>query len=157
MKNSPFRFVRILALCAAAFLLSAPAWAQKGLHVEPLFDGSYEKNPKAVTVDVRGKRLKPYDLTLFRSITVHGSPHDADRMAAAALADGQGAVNSEVVKRGKALVAGYYQLLPRDRKGQGPNRFVLFRRLEEGAATLIYLEGETELEKLIRLFVKPKK
>ena len=35
--------------------------------------------------------------------------------------------------------------------------YALFRRLEEGAATLIYLEGETELEKLIRLFVKPKK
>lgn len=156
MKN-PFRLVRILAFCAAAFLLAAPAWAQKGLHVEPLFDGSYEKNPKAVTVDVRGKRLKSYGLTLFRSITVHDAPHDADRMAAAALADGQGAVNSEVVKRGKALVAGYYQLPPRHGKGKGSNRFVLFRRLEEGAATLIYLEGETELEKLIRLFVKPKK
>lgn len=155
--NPMARFIRVFVLCAVALSAADTALTQKGLHVESLFDGTFEKNPKAVTVDVKGKRLKSYDLTLFRSITVHNSPPDAALMAAAALADGRNAVSSEVVKRGKEVVAGYYQLPPEAESGSHPNRFVLFRRLREEAATLIYLEGFTELEKLIKLFVQPKK
>ena len=36
------------------------------------------------------------------------------------------------------------------------NRFVVFRKLSPGSATLIYLEGDTELEKLITLFIHKK-
>lgn len=151
------RLIRVFILCAVALAAASTARAQKGLHVESLFDGSFEKNSKAVTVDVKGKRLKSYNLTLFRSITVHDAPQDAGRMAAAAYADGRNAVSSEEVKRGKETVAGYYQLPPEAKDGKHPNRFILFRRLQKGAATLIYLEGFTELEKLIKLFVQPKK
>ena len=64
------------------------------------------------------------------------------------------AENSETVKSGNNTIAGYYQLPPAAPDGE--NRFILFRKTSPHDATLIYLEGQTQLDKLINLFINKK-
>lgn len=142
-------------LCILLMLLGCPyASAQKGLQIESILtDKKYTRDPNSVVVIIKGEKLKPYNLTLFHSITVNDRPQEADRFEKAALADGKKAESSEEVKDRDRTVACYYQLPP----VQGPNRFVLFRRTDKGDAVLIYLEGYTELSKLINTFINKKK
>ena len=60
----------------------------------------------------------------------------------------------ETVKSGNNTIAGYYQLPPAVPDGE--NRFILFRKTSPHDATLIYLEGQTQLDKLINLFINKK-
>ena len=68
--------------------------------------------------------------------------------------DSRKAENSETVKSGNNTIAGYYQLPPAAPDGE--NRFILFRKTSPHDATLIYLEGQTQLDKLINLFINKK-
>ena len=58
------------------------------------------------------------------------------------------------MKSGNNTIAGYYQLPPVSPGGE--NRFILFRKLSPDDATLIYLEGSTQLDRLIKLFINKK-
>lgn len=128
--------------------------AQEGLAVAPLFDGKYNRDKQAVVVLIKGKTLKEYNLSLFHSIAITDRPDDVALFEAAVQADSRKAENSETVKSGDNTVAGYYQLPPS--KPGGENRFILFRKLSADDATLIYLEGHTQLDRLINLFIQKK-
>ena len=52
--------------------IHAVAWAQESLHIGELFDGRYNRQKNTIEVLVKGKKLKPYNLTLFRSLTIKG-------------------------------------------------------------------------------------
>ena len=108
--------------------------AQKGLAIAPLFSGKYDKDEQAIVVLLKGKTLHPYGLSLFHSISITDRPDD--------------------VKSGNNTIAGYYQLPPAAPDGE--NRFILFRKTSPHDATLIYLEGQTQLDKLINLFINKK-
>ena len=52
-----------------ALLLAATATAQSHLNVAPMFEGKKEWSLKFTGSHIEGRPLKPYNLTLFRSIT----------------------------------------------------------------------------------------
>ncbi|HIY48369.1 MAG TPA: hypothetical protein H9834_00920 [Candidatus Barnesiella excrementavium] len=146
-------FYKILIGCLLLTSLSA-ARAQEGLAIAPLFSGQYNYDKQAVVVHIKGKKLERYHLSLFRSITLTDRPDDVALFEAAVRSDSSKAENSETVKSGDNTVAGYYQLPPASSGEE--NRFILFRKLSPGDATLIYLEGRTQLDRLINLFIKKK-
>ena len=45
------------------------AFSQKGMAIGELFSSGLEKQPNVVEVIVKGKKLEPYHLTVFRSLT----------------------------------------------------------------------------------------
>ena len=49
-------------------------YAQKGMHVDALFESRFKHDKRAVEVLIKGKELKKYHLTLFRSLTVTDAP-----------------------------------------------------------------------------------
>lgn len=147
-------FYQIL-LIGCLLLGSTPVClAQKGLAIAPLFSGRYNHDKQAVVVVIKGKKLKPYNLSLFHSLSITNRPDDVALFEAAVRSDGAKAENSETVKSGNNTIAGYYQLPPSSPGGE--NRFILFRKLSPDNATLIYLEGHTRLDQLINLFIKKK-
>ena len=133
-----------------------PGFSQDKLAVEPLFSGRYNKNDKAVVVLIKGKKLEPYGLSLFHSITVKDSPEDIARFCRFTMEDSGRAVNSQLIKSEDDIVAAYFQYSPVRPGHKDPNRFVLFRRIAPDEATLIYLEGATDLDSLIRIFINKK-
>ena len=145
---------RILLLIGILFFSGIVA-AQEALHIAPIFSGKYNRDDRAVVVILKGKKLEPYHLSLFHSITLKQSPEDVLLFEKAVLADGENAVNSEMVKSGTQVMACYYQLPPLDK--DKPDRFILFRKVNKDSATLIYLEGKTSLENLIKIFINKKK
>lgn len=146
-------FCKIL-ICSLLFGTVHLCRAQEGLAVALLFAGQYNRDKQAVVVLIKGKKLKDYKLSLFHSITVTDRPDDVALFEAAVRADSSKAENSETVKAGNNTIAGYYQLPPASPDGE--NRFILFRKLSAGDATLIYLEGHTQLDRLINLFIQKK-
>lgn len=146
----------ILSLIGIWFL-SGTMSAQKNLALSLLFAGEYNRNNQAVVVIVKGKKLEPYHLTLFHSIDVKNSEEDVKRFEKAVLADGRKAESSEIVKVGQKIVACYYQLPPEPNDSRKRNRFILFRKDGEDRATTIYLEGNTELDALIKIFINKNK
>lgn len=147
-------FYKILLIGCLLLGYIPVSMAQKGLAVAPLFSGQYNHDKQAVVVLIKGKKLKPYNLSLFHSLTITDRPDDVALFEAAVRADSSKAENSETVKSGDNTIAGYYQLPPASPGGE--NRFILFRKLSPGDATLIYLEGHTQLDRLINLFINKK-
>ena len=58
----------ILLICC--FMASVGASAQEGLNIKQLFDGRYQKSPKATEIVVTGKKAKSINLNVYRSITI---------------------------------------------------------------------------------------
>ena len=88
------------------------------------------------------------------AVSITDRPDDVTLFEAAVSTDSRKAENSETVKSGNNTIAGYYQLPPAAPDGE--NRFILFRKTSPHDATLIYLEGQTQLDKLINLFINKK-
>ena len=57
--------IRRLIILGITMLAVLPMPAQKGMHVETLFDGRFKHDKRAVEVLIKGKELKKYHLTLL--------------------------------------------------------------------------------------------
>ncbi len=139
-------FVFFLLLTA----LALPASGQTGLHIAPLFDGTYTRRTNAAEVLMRGRSVKAYGLTLFRSLSVSGSPADISRMEQLVRQDARSAVSKEEAYRGRALYYGFYQLPAR----KGLNRYLFFKHPADGPATLVYMEGHADIREIRRRFMQ---
>ncbi len=128
--------------------------AQEGLHVEPLFGKTSGLKGDVRSVYLSGENLDGRDLNLFRSLLTRGDAADAQKMAEAAEADAQMANDTKRMMKGGEVVALYIQLPPAH--GNADNRFVLFRRMGEDSAMLIYMEGPTVLDKIVNVKIKDK-
>lgn len=84
-------------------LLALPLMAQKGLQVNTLFDGRFKKDHRAVEVLIKGKELKKYHLSLFRSLTVTNAPAVFREMETLVCQDAKSAVDKEVGTIGNRL------------------------------------------------------
>ncbi|MGL5227618.1 MAG: DUF6108 family protein [Bacteroidales bacterium] len=136
--------------------ISLYASAQKDLSVSQFFDGKFNKSEKAIVTLLKGKKLTLYNLSVFHSITINDSPAIVQQFTDAVLSDKEMANQVEIVYAGDRVLACYLQLAPvSDDAGQ--NRFILFRSPNKDSATLIYMEGETDLDELIKLFITKKK
>lgn len=146
---------RKIYLWLLALMLSLPAMAQEGLHIAPLFNGQYRDRKDATEVLMKGRKLAPYHLVLFRSLTLSTATANTQQIEKLVRADGATAIDKEVSLRGGHLYYGFYQLKP-----VGKMRRYLFYRnnsLKPGTGrtatlTLIYMEGTATIDELKRTF-----
>lgn len=128
-------------------------WAQDGLNIAQLFDGRYKQEANAIEVLVKGRKLEPYKLTLFRSLTVKNDPEKFDRIEELVTRDGRQALDKETGMIGGKLYYGFFRLPP---KGKS-YRYLFFRNsslrtVESDEVTVVYMEGYATLEELKQLF-----
>lgn len=144
------RIVYILIMIVVAMLT---AQAQEGLNISRIFDGRYKDNKNATEVLVKGRKLAPYNLSLFRSLTVKDAPEDFKLIESLVVQDGQIAIDKETGKIGGILYYGFYQLPPLGEK----YRYLFFkntslRNQAKKEVTVVYMEGNTTLEQLKNIF-----
>lgn len=77
------------------FLLSAVGFAQTGLSVSPFFADDFVRNSTQTSISLQGQKVKPYKLSLFRSITLSAQGEHARAIERAVLADAARAVEHE--------------------------------------------------------------
>lgn len=134
--------------------LAAPElWGQEGLNVSRLFDGQYKQQTNAIEVLVKGRKLKPYNLTLFRSLTVKNSPKEFQQIEELVVQDGLQALDKETGMIGGKLYYGFYRLPPKGER----YRYLFFRnsslrKVESDEVTVVYMEGYATLEELKQMF-----
>ncbi len=147
---------KIISLLAA-LLLALPLAAQKGLAIASLFDGGYEILPPPTEVYLKGNRLKPYNLTLFRSISMPGNSIQSIEVEEMVLKDASQTIDREQSLIEGRLYYGFYRL-PDSRKGQ--HRYIFYRNnawdrdTKDVTLTLIYMEGTATIGQLRQKFAK---
>jgi len=146
--------MRTITMIALALMLSASVKAQDNLATGHIFSNISSICSQNDQVHMTGKSVEQYGLTLFRSVLAKESPSAVGKMRNAALEDGKMAVNQKTIVRDGETVACYYQLPPSGESGD--NRFVLFRQMDEKSAMLIYMEGETTLDKIVNIKLNKK-
>lgn len=82
-------------------------YAQKGMHVDALFESRFKHDKRAVEVLIKGKELKKYHLTLFRSLTVTDAPAVSEEIEELVSRDALAAVDKEEGRVGKKLYYGF--------------------------------------------------
>lgn len=128
-------------------------WGQEGLNVSRLFDGQYKRQTNAIEVLVKGHKLEPYNLTLFRSLTVKNSPEEFQQIEELVVQDGLQALDKETGMIGGKLYYGFYRLPPKGER----YRYLFFRnsslrKVESDEVTVVYMEGYATLEELKQMF-----
>lgn len=146
---------RICFFIALLLGTACHAAAQDGLQIASLFGGRYKGRADATEVHYEGKQLRSYKLTLFRSLTLTPSLHEAAAIEKKVWDDCVRAVEKEVGLHGGRLYYGFYRL-PDTGKA---HRYVFYRNNalrnhSNGKLTLIYMEGSASIEDLKRDFAK---
>lgn len=138
-----------------AIQLALPLCAQSGLHVSALFEGQYRNRNDATEVIMKGKRIRQYKLTLFRSLTLNTRTVNTQEIERLVRADAANALDKEAGMKGGRLYYGFYRLRPVGHT----NRYLFYRNnaLKPGGGhnatlTIIYLEGTASIEELKKLF-----
>lgn len=142
-----------ILLLILVFMTVPKLYAQDGLNVSRLFDGQYKQKTNAIEVLVKGRKLEPYKLTLFRSLTVKNAPVEFDQIEELVTRDGREALDKETGMIGGRLYYGFYRLPP---KGEC-YRYLFFRnsslrKVESDEVTVVYMEGYATLEELKQIF-----
>ena len=143
-----------LILSILLFALPMIMKAQSELETVQLIKNISEVSKHVDQVHMEGRSLSAYGLSLFDSVLEHKSGKVVEKMRAAAIADGKTAVDNKTIVKNGVVVAAYYQLPPATTGTD--NRFVLFREMENGGAMLIYMEGETTLNKIVNIQINRK-
>lgn len=146
---------RKLMIICILMLVAMKGWAQEGLRINDLVDGSYKRNKNAIEVVIKGDQLKRYHLKVFRSLTIKNSPKDFERMERLVVADEKNAVSKETGRIGEKLYYGFY-CFPAHK---GNLRYVFYRNsslreVESNEVTLVYIEGNVTMEELKKMFKK---
>ncbi len=151
------RTTKLLSTLAVALATTVPLHAQEGLHVATAFGGTFQKQKDATEVLLRGNRLKQFNLSLYRSLSVNATSSNVLYMERIVKADGKSAVDKEMNTRGGRITYALYQLKPED----GQRRYIFYRNEAASAQkpatpkiTLIYMEGKASIEALKRSFAK---
>ena len=147
--------IRRCIILGISFLVLLPLWAQKGMNVESLFDGRFKQDRRAIEVLIKGKDLKKYHLTLFRSLTLTDAPELSEEIETLVIKDAETAVDKEVGKVGSRLYYGFYCFPPKNES----YRYLFYRNSsvapdssKESEVTIVYMEGEVTLEELKQMF-----
>lgn len=144
---------RLWIIIVLSVVLGQTTWAQKHLNVAEMFDGRYKGQENAIEVTVKGEKLEPYGLDVFRSLTLKNSPGDFERMEKLVEQDGRNAVNKETGRIGERLYYGFYCFpYKKDKYCYLFYRNSSLRRVEDNEVTLIYMEGNVTLEDLKEMF-----
>lgn len=129
--------------------------AQEGLQINAFFDKEYQRRENATEVLVKGKKLKPYNLTLFRSITLKNAPDEAIKIEQCLLKDAEQAVETIGANFADRLYYGFYCLPPHN---NDKYRYIFYRNLsakkdiQRDEVTLVYMEGYATLDEIEKMF-----
>lgn len=130
-----------------------PAVAQKNSRIGEVLD-ELRRHPNATEVVVKGKELKPYKLSYFRSVTVNPRHADLGSILRLVKEASDKAMDKEEGLLGGELYYGFYCLPPVKEQ----NRYLFYRNatLKKGTprseVTLVYMEGYATLEQLKEMF-----
>lgn len=146
---------RILMILIALMSVVRPAQAQAGLNIASIFEGSYSTRQDATSVQFSGSRLKAFNLSLSRSLSLTPSAADTRQIEAAVLRDAAHAVSKEEVRKSGHVYYGFYKLS----SVGAENRYIFYRNNSyqtgsDGRLTLIYLQGRATAAELKRIFGK---
>lgn len=133
-------------------MTALPALGQKNMHIRQLFESDYKHKHDVMEVIVEGKKLKPYNLTLFKSITLANRSEEISVMERLVREDAVNAKDKSVALIGGRLLYGFYRFEDPDK-----NRFIFYRNqsLRKGGkneATLVYMEGYASLAEIQEMF-----
>lgn len=109
-----------LLLCSL-MVVCGQLHAQEKLRSASLFDGRYNNREGAVEVLVKGKKLTPYHLTLFRSLTLQADPDEIAEISALVESDAKHAAEKETGSIGGKLYYGFF-CFPGN--GKEPNQYL---------------------------------
>ncbi len=146
------RLVSILLL-TLSFGLSA--YAQEGLQIATLFE-KY-KNEKNVTyVELNGSILRSYRMTAYKSLVFEEvTPYKKEIMQCLKQAiDTYQVQKTQEVNESGELLSAYYRLSRVPRKGKKVNRYILYKVGKQHKATLVYIEGPLDEDKLMEMLYK---
>ncbi len=126
--------------------------AQSHLNIAPMFDGSPRWKLKFTAVHLEGNYLKPYNLTLFKSLTTHDS-RNYDEIEEMVEKDGKNAIDKECGYINGKLYYAFYQMKPKDNKYQ----YIFYRnsslrKEQPNEVTIVYMEGYVSLQELKKMF-----
>lgn len=155
MKHIQYIITHLLTfLCV--WMLCIPLYAQQGLKIAPLFNGQYRYMKGTTEVLLKGRKLAPYKLNLFRSITIGTERVDIAQIEHMVKSDAATAIDKEISSKQGRLYYAFYQLRP-----SGSTRRYLFYKNNalnakghNNTFTLIYMEGTATLNELKRNFAK---
>ena len=145
---------RLKTILTIFVLATLPALAQEDLKIGELFGNDYIKKHKATEVMVQGKELKPYDLTLFRSVTFDNGKTLSEKIEKWIDTDSRNAYDKEVGRINGKLYYGFFCLPPH----KGKNRYLFYRNAalqsdsKDPSLSVVYMEGHATLEQLKTMF-----
>ncbi|MBR5803687.1 MAG: hypothetical protein IKY31_05035 [Bacteroidaceae bacterium] len=145
---------RLKTILIILVLAALPALAQEDLKIGKLFDNDYINEYKATEVVVQGKELKPYNLTLFHSVTFDNVKTSSEKIEEWIETDSREAYDKEVGRIKGKLYYGFFCLPPH----KGKNRYLFYRNAalqadsKDQSLTVVYMEGYTTLEQLKKMF-----
>lgn len=150
------RYLQCFILLASAALCHLPVVAQEDLSVRHLFDACFKSNASATIVYMKGREIRKYGLTMFRSITLRGTSPDVKIVEEAVKQDAAKALSKEMAIKGGRLYYGFYAFRP---VKKDVNRYLFYRNNALGdtdntSMTLIYMEGEADMAQLRKTFEK---
>lgn len=127
------------------------AGAQEGLNLPNQPGGKLA--PK-IRIEVKGRRLKPYKLTKYLSVTYEATSTAIESLDKAIRKDAQAAYDKEVGNIGGHVYYAFLCLKPHDKDVR---RYVFYRNSSLSArgkneATYIYMEGYATLDELKSMF-----
>ncbi len=136
-------------------LASSAMFAQESLRINSIFE-KYGKQKGAVMVVLSGKskELKNYGLNKYRSLTINYDKAIFNDIQQSLETDKRDASKIKEVVANGVISSGYYQLRDDDER---LIRYILFKVDANHRATLIYMEGGTDSERLVdKLFIRQK-
>ena len=138
---------RIIILIALTVCQLA-VMAQKGLHIEPLFEGKIVPLERMVETRVRGRSLNKYGLAYFRSLRFEPTKKEREAVVGLMEQDMEGIPESHYQRNRRKWSETIYVQLPQ----QGSNQRMLCYKYEEEEILVIYLEGpKASLETLKKM------
>lgn len=132
-----------------------PLMAQKGHGAARLFDKRFTRHPHAVEVLVKGAELQPFNLTLFRSLTLSNDAEALAEIERLMMEEREQALDKEEGMIAGRLYYGFYCQAKLEDKGF---RYLFYRNAAlkkehpEQEVTIVYMEGYATLEELKRMF-----
>ena len=127
--------------------------AQEPLSSLSLFDGRYNNRKGAVEVLVKGKKLKPYNLTLFRSLTLKTDATEIQKISEMVESDAKKATEKETGNIGGKLYYGFFCF----GGNKETNQYLFFRNAylrdkDDPEIIVIYMEGYAKLDEIKIMF-----
>lgn len=144
---------RILATIAIILLAAALSWAQEGLQISHLFNGSFRPDSTVSTTTAVGGSLKSYKLETFQSIKFIASDDDIEKVSSWIMADSRNSSDIDIT-RDKGRMTYALICLDTDRAKHKYIGYQLKETNGSKSVTVVYMVGKASKDQLLRFFGK---